>query len=512
VVAEPGVLPLVVRAGAGSVRDALSVLDQLFGAAGADGVTYANATMLLGYTPEALLDETMDAFAANDGAGVYRAIDKVIETGQDPRHFAADLLQRLRDVLVVASVPDALSSGLIDVSADQGERLKAQADAMGQQRLTNAAEQIAKGLTGMRGTTAPRLHLELMCSRVLLPQEDVTAMAARLDKIERRLVAGVPAPGDGARPAPAPGMTATTRPRFDTTTPPSPDQPGQPGRTPAPAASRPAASQDQPERQWVRNQTPSAAPRGRQDAPPSTPPAQTGRRPDEVSPQSPASQPAASQPPASQPPTQSGAQSGATYGLAQLRQAWPSVLERVKEARRFSWIVLAQNSELVDVQGDVVTLGFTNPGARDSYMTGSVQVLAQALAEVTNTRWRVNAILTAPDGGHRPAQPARMDAPPPPRPPVAEPTAPVRPPAPAVAPAAPVTIPVAAPVAAHIARPAPAPQAVAAPAKSAVYAEDDLDTFDEDVSLDDADVDDMDAASLLSSTLGAELIEEDDDV
>ncbi len=189
---EPAVLPLVVRAGAGSVRDSLSVLDQLLGGAGPDGVSYAQATSLLGYTPDTLLDEIVDAFAAGDARGVFAAVDKVIEVGQDPRRFAEDLLRRLRDLIIVAAVPEALSSGLVDVAGDQADRLTVQASALGPGELTRAAEVIAVGLTEMRGTTAPRLHLELMCARVLLPGADVNdrGLHARLDRIERRMSMG----------------------------------------------------------------------------------------------------------------------------------------------------------------------------------------------------------------------------------------------------------------------------------------------------------------------------------
>src|SRR6188768_1381442 len=186
---EPAVLPLVVRAGAGSVRDSLSVLDQLLGGADENGVGYRQAAALLGYTPDSLLDEFVDAFAAGDAGGVFACVDKVIEVGQDPKRFAEDLLRRLRDLVIVAAVPDALSSGLVDVAADQAERLSSQAASLGAGELTRAAEVIALGLTDMRGTTAPRLHLELMCARVLLPGADVTdrGVHARLDRLERRI-------------------------------------------------------------------------------------------------------------------------------------------------------------------------------------------------------------------------------------------------------------------------------------------------------------------------------------
>ena len=202
VTVDQTVLPLVVRAGAGSVRDSLSVLDQLLGGAAEGGVSYAQATALLGYTPDSLLDEIMDAFAAGDAHGVFACVDKVIEVGQDPRRFAEDLLRRLRDLIVVAAVPDALATGLVDVAADQGERLTTQANGMGRGELTRAAEVIAKGLTDMRGTTAPRLHLELMCARVLLPGADVDerGVHARLDRLERRLQMAAGADSHAPRP------------------------------------------------------------------------------------------------------------------------------------------------------------------------------------------------------------------------------------------------------------------------------------------------------------------------
>ena len=186
---EAAVLPLVVRAGGGSVRDSLSVLDQLLGGANEAGVSYRQAAALLGYTPDSLLDEFVDAFAAGDAGGVFACVDKVIEVGQDPRRFAEDLLRRLRDLLIVAAVPDALTSGLVDVAPDQAERLSSQAASLGAGELTRAAEVIATGLTEMRGTTAPRLHLELMCARVLLPGADVDdrGLHARLDRLERRI-------------------------------------------------------------------------------------------------------------------------------------------------------------------------------------------------------------------------------------------------------------------------------------------------------------------------------------
>jgi DNA polymerase-3 subunit gamma/tau len=202
---EPAALPLVVRAGAGSARDSLSVLDQLLGGAGPGGLTYDIASALLGYTPDTLLDEVVDAFSAGDGGTVFSVVDKVIETGQDPRRFTEDLLRRLRDLVIVAAVPDAPATGLLDVPADQAERLVAQAARFGRADLVRAADCVAAGLTEMRGATTPRLLLELICARILLPGADhsTDGLTARLDRMERRLEMGI------SSPAPAPAAIPT---------------------------------------------------------------------------------------------------------------------------------------------------------------------------------------------------------------------------------------------------------------------------------------------------------------
>ncbi len=189
---EPAVLPIVIRAGAGSVRDALSVLDQLMAGSDESGLRYDRAIALLGYTDDRLLDEVVEAFAADDGAAVFHAIDHVVEAGHDPRRFAADLLDRLRDLIVISAVPDATATGLIDAPPDRLEEMGKQAAAFGRAGLTRAAEIISAGLVEMRGATSPRLLLELMCAQVLLPAAgaDAAGLAERLDRLERRLSAG----------------------------------------------------------------------------------------------------------------------------------------------------------------------------------------------------------------------------------------------------------------------------------------------------------------------------------
>jgi len=180
-----GVIPLVVRASGGSVRDALSVLGQLLAGAGKDGVTYEIAVALLGYTDGALLDESIDAIAARDGATLFTTIDRVIESGSDPRRFAQDLLERLRDLIIIGAVDDNSSQVLNEYPEDQLERIRTQSRLIGVANLIRSADIVAEGLTQMRGATPPRLLLELMCGRILLPASDESAVLARIERLEK---------------------------------------------------------------------------------------------------------------------------------------------------------------------------------------------------------------------------------------------------------------------------------------------------------------------------------------
>ena len=200
---EPSVLPLVVRAGGGSARDALSVLDQLIAGSGPDGVRYATAVGLLGVTDGALLDEIVDALAAGDAAAVYETVDRLVEAGHDPRRFAGDLLERLRDLVVLDAVPDANAKGLLDCPPDQVERMTDQAARLGTATLSRLADIVHTGLVEMRGTTSPRLLLELVSARMLLPaaSTDGAALLQRLERLERRLSLTAPAPDASTPPA-----------------------------------------------------------------------------------------------------------------------------------------------------------------------------------------------------------------------------------------------------------------------------------------------------------------------
>jgi DNA polymerase-3 subunit gamma/tau len=183
-----GVIPLVVRASGGSVRDALSVLGQLLAGAGKDGVSYEIAIQLLGFTDGALLDDAIDAIAAHDGATLFKTIDRVIESGHDPRRFTSDMLERIRDLMIVDALKDSGSNAILrDIPDDQMERMRNQANRIGTANLSRAADIAAEGLTQMRGTTAPRLMLELICGRILLPIGDngESGMLSRIERLER---------------------------------------------------------------------------------------------------------------------------------------------------------------------------------------------------------------------------------------------------------------------------------------------------------------------------------------
>jgi len=183
-----GVIPLVVRASGGSVRDALSVLGQLLAGAGPDGVSYEIAIQLLGFTDGALLDDAIDALAARDGATLFKTVDRVIESGHDPRRFTSDLLERLRDLMIVDALAATQANSILrEIPEDQLERMVAQAKNLGAATLSRAADIAAEGLTQMRGATAPRLILELICGRILLPMGDSgdSGLLARLERLER---------------------------------------------------------------------------------------------------------------------------------------------------------------------------------------------------------------------------------------------------------------------------------------------------------------------------------------
>ncbi|MDH2425501.1 DNA polymerase III subunit gamma and tau [Sphaerisporangium sp. TRM90804] len=388
---EATALPLVVRAGAGSARDSLSVLDQLLSGAGESGITYARAVSLLGYTDGGLLDEIITAFARRDGAQVFQAVNRVVEGGHDPRRFAMDVLERFRDLVVLANVPDAVTSGLLDRPADELERLAAQAASMGPAELTRAAEVFNAGLTEMRGATSPRLLLELMCARVLLPAADQgeAALVARLERLERGGAAAtagavVPGPPPSVAPQPAAVYPAPAAPAAEAAAPRPASAPSVP---PAPAApSGPPARDTQP------GEASKAARRPADDWPA---PARAGGA---QAPRQAENAPAAAQAPA---------QVGGAF-----QQAWPQIVDMLRQRSPAVWANVKTNSQLIGVEGDIVTLGFSQVGAMRNFVNGGKDSLVAAvIGEVMGGTWRVEAVVgnsggpTAPSAQPQAGQP-----------------------------------------------------------------------------------------------------------
>jgi DNA polymerase-3 subunit gamma/tau len=384
---DPAVLPLVVRAGAGSARDTLSILDQLLAGSDDSGIRYDRAVALLGYTDATLLDEIVDAFAAGDGAAVFRAVNRVIEGGHEPRRFATDMLDRFRDLIVLASVPDAITTGLLDVPPDRVEALTAQASRSGLAALTRAAEIISAGLDQMRGATSPRLLLELMCAQVLLPAAatDERSLLARLERLESGAVnQSYP---ERTRPAPEPSVTP---------------EPSRPAEDPA-AAAPPAPGAQAP-------------------ADPAQPPADPSRSQAARQASAAASVPGASGAPAS---SRSGAAPPAgPRGVATaeaLRQGWDGVLEALKAKRRVAWMLLS-NASVVSLDEGVLTLRFPRQGDVKGFQSSGYEDL---LKQVLQARFGVNVVVRAVSGGDPPPgerrRPGPGPVPPPPAPPAGQP-------------------------------------------------------------------------------------------
>ncbi|OSP05336.1 DNA polymerase III subunit gamma and tau [Microbacterium sp. LEMMJ01] len=328
VIVEQGVLPLVVRAGGGSPRDTLSLLDQLIAGsdapAGSETVTvgYARAVALLGYTHGALLDEIVDALAAGDAATAFPAIDRVVQTGQDPRRFVDDLLERLRDLIVIAAVGSGASAVLRGIAEDELDRMRRQAESFGAARLSRTADVVSAALDDMSGATSPRLHLELMVARVLAASGGSTSTGAAASGALHPPATTHPPVIPPAAAAPSPTAAPGTE-----TAPAVPSTPAAPAPS-APAVSGPAAAAE-PERSPEREQAPEPA------------------RPAEPDP-TPAPAPESSAP-------------SAPVTFDRVRDAWPAVLKRLEGISRTSWLLATAVQPLAyDGESEVLTLGFTS--------------------------------------------------------------------------------------------------------------------------------------------------------
>ncbi|MGW4590558.1 DNA polymerase III subunit gamma and tau [Amycolatopsis thermoflava] len=413
---DPAVYPLVIRAGGGSARDTQSVLDQLLAGAGPDGVTYDRAISLLGVTDSALIDDMIDGLAADDSAAVFGTVERLVEAGHEPRRFASDLLDRLRDLVLLRSVPDAAARNLVSAPADELDRMTAQAERAGLATLTRYAEIVHNGLLEMRGATAPRLLLELLCARMLLPSasESEAAVLQRLERLERRVTVS----GGGSLPA-ADGQVAAAAPeRFQ--------RPSQRAAAPAAAApSRPAAeaaARPAPEAPARRATEPTAAPEQSPAAVrPASAPAEA--RPVESRPAA-VARPAAPEAPVRRPtesavPDEAPAEAPAPGGIdaAAIRRVWRDLLAAIRKTSRSTEAMMI-NATVQSVEGSVVVLAHSaEPLARRLSEPRNADFIAGALHEVLGGTWQVRCVHGGGGGGGS----ARRDGPSPrPNPPTRE--------------------------------------------------------------------------------------------
>ena len=395
VTVEPGVLPLVVRSGGGSVRDTLSLLDQLIAGSEGTNVEYERAVALLGYTHGALLDEIVDSLGARDNAGVFGAVDRIIQTGQDPRRFVEDLLERLRDLIVVAATADHAAAVLRGIPSDQIERMALQSAAFGPAELSRAADIVNAALTEMTGATSPRLHLELMVARVLVPASDESdrGSLARLERLERRI--GV----EGAAPAGAPATSVG--PAAAPVTPPVAPVASAETVTPAPVVERPAKPVE------------AAAAVTAPSAPAPTEPAPTAPAPTEpASTESASTEPAGTTPaPTAPAPAEPSSPSPVTY--QQVKDSWPEILEVVQAAKLNAWMVL-QTAQPRAFEVDVLTVSFVSENDVASFKQSTPggdsvsEHLRAAILSVLGLR--VKFIARLEQGSAAPAAPAPTDA------------------------------------------------------------------------------------------------------
>ncbi|MGH3775833.1 MAG: DNA polymerase III subunit gamma and tau [Pseudonocardiaceae bacterium] len=343
---EPAVYPLVIRAGGGSARDSLSVLDQLLAGAGDEGITYRRAVALLGVTDVALIDDMVAALAAQDGATVFATIDRLVEAGHDPRRFASDLLQRFRDLVLLRVAPEPAHHGLVDAPEDQLATMAAQAETLGVGSLTRFAEIAHNGLTEMRGATAPRLLLELLCARMLLPAvaEGEGAVLHRLERLERRLAIASPSPEAGTGQSPGPADVVDPMPTSPAGRPEPPSRPADPPVAQAPVAQAPVAS----------------------EAPRDTAPDQ--------------------------------------LDAAAVRRVWPALLDAVREQSRTTQVLLS-NATASAVQGCTLVLTLPNaPLARRLGDERNVELIKAALRAVLGVDWQVRCEHADSDAGSRAQQ------------------------------------------------------------------------------------------------------------
>jgi len=371
VAVEPAVYPLLIRAGGGSARDTQSVLDQLIAGAGPDGVTYQHAVSLLGVTDSALLDDLIDGLGADDAAAVFGTVERLADAGHDPRRFASDLLDRLRDLVLLRTVPDAGERGLVTAPEDLVTRMRDQTQRLGHATLTRYAEIVHNGLLEMRGATSARLVLELLCARMLLPAAaaDEAAVLQRLERLERRASASAQS---SAPQSEAPRQQAPQ---------PDPPQPQAPDTQPETAATSPRAPAEEPTT------------------------AEPAAQPTQPTPAAPAQE------------SEQGAEPSSGAGgldTTELRRIWPELLDRVSQ-RHKPTLVLLQNATLRSIEGNTLVLAMPTAGlARQLDQESRTRHIVAAMHQIFGGEWTVRCVHgddggTAPDGGTSPPEPTRPE-------------------------------------------------------------------------------------------------------
>ena len=412
-----GVLTLVMRAGGGSVRDTLSVLDQLMAGAIDGQVTYQTAVALLGYTDSALLDESVDALAGGDGAAAFRVIERMVESGHDPRRFVEDLLQRLRDLLIIAVAGDGARDVLADTPHDQFERMQRQAQNWGPHGLSRAADLTDEALRAMTGATSPRLQLELLVGRILVPapgpaqapvqgtvgmtgggaprevssapSSDASsgrfgareAREALARKKQERAEASVPAaqaPASSAAPAPQSMPAWGSGPDW------SARKPAAPEPSSAPAQSMPQDA-PRPEAEPTRETAPAREAAPAQAEPrPAAPPQQSHE----------SGAPQRSEAPARAEAPASGRDAD------MLRGRWNEVVERLSSISRVTWSMVGGNAQLGAVDGSRVVLLFPVEAMVNAFSRGPRAAdVEKAINEVTGLTVSVFAQVGQASGG-----------------------------------------------------------------------------------------------------------------
>ncbi|APE17931.1 DNA polymerase III subunit gamma/tau [Mycobacterium sp. WY10] len=396
VAVDDAVYPLVIRAGGGSPRDTLSVLDQLLAGAEGNRVHYQRALALLGATDVALIDDAVDALAAGDAAALFGAVESVIDAGHDPRRFATDLLERFRDLIVLQAVPDAVTRGVVDAPDDVLERMREQAAKIGPASLTRYAEVVHAGLGEMRGATAPRLLLEVVCARLLLPSASDTesALLQRIERIETRMEISIPA-GEAAMSSGAPAAAPARQ--FVRKTQQAPAAAAAPAPAPpAPTPPEPPAPRPAPE--------PIARPE------PIAPPEPVAR-PEPVAKPDPVPE-ATPPPPATEPAAAPAAATAGEPGAAAVRTMWTTVREKVRQRSRTTEVMLA-GAIVRAVEDNTLILGHESaPLAKRLCEQRNADVIRDALKDALGVNWKVRCEV----GVGQPVQEAQRPLPPEPEP------------------------------------------------------------------------------------------------